>query len=580
MNDEVFDQLLLGIAEKGILADPEEADVPLNVSIKRNVKKFIRGKTQIAGRTVTVGIGLTASFPLDLPILVLEPWNALGFIPHIENDGYICYASSEGLALDSKRPLDILEEAVIRAKNTLEEGILEKNHEDFIEEFESYWSNIGQLEGKQERAKSFLRLGKNVERISIGTRNEGYNFFCDHEGKDVRECFNGYSPEKTTLQNALYIPLKSPLQLAPPPFDQMWSLPEIRKIIFENLDDADSKQLVKILRKHRNNEYVVLHFKTQKGTEQLFGIAFRGVESAHPLLPEGSCREIIPIVLDRMDKQYLLPRAGGDNVLSEKNVVLIGCGSVGAHIAMEIARCGIGRMTLVDHDDLSPDNIYRHVLGWQDAEQGKKKKVDLLKHEIESKIPYIQVTAAGEKIEELLEKEELDLRDYDLVVVAIGNSQVELQINEVLCNSDDMPPGLFTWLEPYGIGGHAIASHNAMKRGCLQCLFPETEEMHNLASFSEKDQSFSKNLTGCSNRFMPFASIHAVRTAALAAELGLDILTGKETDNPRLSWKGDATEFLAQKFKLTHRHAMTENDLYNGRYDYKRTDCSVCNKHE
>lgn len=574
MNDEVFDQLLLGIAEKGILADPEKADVPLKVGLKRKVKKFIRGKTQIGGNTVTVGIGLTASFPLDLPILVLEPWNDLGFIPHIENDGYICYASSEGLALDSKRPLDILEEAVTRAKKTLEDGILEKNHGDFIEEFESYWANIE----KSERAKSFLRLVPKVERISIGTRNDDHNFFCDHEGNYVRECFNGYYPEKTTLQNALYIPFKSPLQLSPPAFDQMWNLPEIRKIILENLDSAEHKHLVKILRKHRNNEYVVLHFKTQKGTEQLFGIAFRGVEKAHPLLPAGSCREIIPIVLDRMDKQYLLPRAGGDNVLSGKKVVLIGCGAVGGHIAMELARCGVGHMTLVDHDDLSPDNIYRHVLGWQDAEQKEKKKVKLLKHEIESKVPYVQVTAVGEKIEELFEKKEMDLHDYDLVVVAIGNPQVELQINEVLCSSDGMPAGLFAWLEPYGIGGHASVSHNAKKSGCLRCLFPETEEMHNLASFAKKDQSFSKNLTGCSNRFMPFASIHAVRTATLATELAVNILTGKEPDNPCLSWKGDATEFLAQKFKLTHRHAMTEGDLYDGRYDYKRADCSVCNK--
>lgn len=576
MNDEAFDQLLLGIAEKAILEDPQRAEPPPAPN-KRKVRHLIRGKVQMGGQTVTIGIGLTDSFPLDLPILFLESWNALGFIPHIENDGYICYVPSEGLALDSKRPLKILKEAVDHAKMILEKGFLVRNHNEFIDEFESYWANIETKE-RNDRMKSFLRLGPNVKRISIGTRNDGYNFFCDHEGNDVRECFNGYSPEKTTLQNAIYIPFKSPLQLFPPAFDQMWSLPKIRSIVLENLDSAEQKRLAKLLRKHRNNEYVLLHFKTQKGTEQLFGIEFRGVERAHPLLTEGSCREIIPIALDRMDKQYLLPRAGGDNLLSDKKVVLIGCGAVGGHIAMELARCGVGHMTLVDHDDLSPDNIYRHVLGWQDAEKEEKKKVKLLKHEIESKVPYIKVTAVGEKIEGLLEKKELDLRDYDLVVVAIGSPQVELQINEVLCGSNDMPAALFAWLEPYGIGGHASVSHNAGKSGCLQCLFPETEELHNRSSFAKKDQSFSKNLTGCSNRFMPFASIHAVRTATLATELAVNILTGKEVDNPRLSWKGDATEFLAQKFKLTHRHAMTEGDLYDGRYDYKRADCSVCNK--
>jgi molybdopterin/thiamine biosynthesis adenylyltransferase len=50
------------------------------------------------------------------------------------------------------------------------------------------------------------------------------------------------------------------------------------------------------------------------------------------------------------------------NALSQKHIAIVGCGSVGSAVADIAARTGVGTLTLVDPDIISPENIGRHVL--------------------------------------------------------------------------------------------------------------------------------------------------------------------------------------------------------------------------
>lgn len=49
--------------------------------------------------------------------------------------------------------------------------------------------------------------------------------------------------------------------------------------------------------------------------------------------------------------------------LQAENVLVVGAGSVGAHMALELARTGVGSLTVVDKDRLEPHNCMRHILG-------------------------------------------------------------------------------------------------------------------------------------------------------------------------------------------------------------------------
>ena len=54
-------------------------------------------------------------------------------------------------------------------------------------------------------------------------------------------------------------------------------------------------------------------------------------------------------------------------VMNSKRVVILGCGSVGSLVAMELARAGVGNFILADPDTMEYHNICRHQCGIEDV---------------------------------------------------------------------------------------------------------------------------------------------------------------------------------------------------------------------
>src|ERR1700758_5065212 len=48
-------------------------------------------------------------------------------------------------------------------------------------------------------------------------------------------------------------------------------------------------------------------------------------------------------------------------MLRKKHLVIVGAGSVGSAIAVMAARAGIETFTIIDHDDIEPENLGRHM---------------------------------------------------------------------------------------------------------------------------------------------------------------------------------------------------------------------------
>ena len=84
----------------------------------------------------------------------------------------------------------------------------------------------------------------------------------------------------------------------------------------------------------------------------------------HPLLFDITSN-IRPLSMLRVDADYMVSRRGLDNTLKDKKGLLIGCGSVSGYIAEELVKSGILTIDIVDNDNFSIDNVYRHVGGFQ-----------------------------------------------------------------------------------------------------------------------------------------------------------------------------------------------------------------------
>lgn len=55
----------------------------------------------------------------------------------------------------------------------------------------------------------------------------------------------------------------------------------------------------------------------------------------------------------------------GFTAFKERHVAVVGLGSLGSKVAVSLARCGVGKFTLVDDDVLLPENLVRNDLDWR-----------------------------------------------------------------------------------------------------------------------------------------------------------------------------------------------------------------------
>lgn len=534
----------------------------------RLVRRGYQLEIEINGAPTSFYFGVKKSFPLSLPYIYLVQWDAFGIIPHVETDGYVCYAEEEGSVLNSEDIEGLTHESIFMAVRVVMDGISGKNHHDFIDEFGAYWSRLNKVKD----IISIVSPGDQVKKVHLYKAKGGARYLANDNGS-FRNFRRLPVHDLWKHHPALYIPLNPGTMVIPPHPEKLWDLPEIRKIIFDNLGSGQKSQLLSLIVKPHSEEMVLLGLPNTSDGVTLLGIHFKGVIHEHPLKDGGRANEIVPLTVTRRDKEYLLPRGGSNLALREKRVLLLGCGSVGGFIANELTRAGILRLTVLDKEALAHENLFRHVLGKKHV---GKNKADGIKEDIEGRLPYVELLPIPMSLEDALGSGKIKAGDFDLIISALGNVTVELAFNKYI-HCIDSPPVIFTWLEPYGIGGHAVLTRlKGGRKKCLNCLYEPLEgDTRCRASFAEKGQSFAKNIDGCRGAFTPFGSLDAMKTAELATRLAIATLNGDVKTNLIRSWRGDATEFLKNGKKLSARYS-TSTDHFIEIGDYSRGDCPVC----
>ncbi len=122
--------------------------------------------------------------------------------------------------------------------------------------------------------------------------------------------------------------------------------------------------------------------------------------------------------------EILIGREGLD-LLKKSKVAVFGVGGVGSFAAEALARCGVGNIVLVDHDDVCITNINRQI----HATTGTvgKPKVEVMKERILEINPDARVTAV-KRLYSSESSEQLLHTDYDYVIDAIDmvSSKIEL----------------------------------------------------------------------------------------------------------------------------------------------------------
>lgn len=129
----------------------------------------------------------------------------------------------------------------------------------------------------------------------------------------------------------------------------------------------------------------------------------------------------------RFSRTELLLGAGAMDALAAAHVAVFGLGGVGGFAAEALARSGVGSLTLVDHDDVSPTNVNRQIVALTSTIG--RPKADVMAERVRDINPACQVEAL--RCFYLPDTaDEIDLSAFDYLVDAVDTVTAKLLLVE------------------------------------------------------------------------------------------------------------------------------------------------------
>ena len=548
---------------------------------------------EIEGRLMTL-VHFCINELQQLPQFYLEDYVSFGVLAHvlpssqIEGLGSICVNQLDSVSVNFERPELAFEESIKRHVELLRSLIKnpEFNQSELLREFATNWYvNTQKLQSSSSktlyctsRVTRFTQLDIYQPLDKNSHMSISASFIAlPHEGNDqdvARFLQFGLRRQRKEATGCI-LPLQVINPVIPTSSDglKVWLVEAI-----QNLTPEVKDRVIKELGAVRVKEFwLVLNVPTSSGKAWVGLRLSLDKKRAFPLTDEKMKPwRVEPFFVEAFNKELMLPRSGANPSLDNNKVLLFGCGSVGSEIAHKLGAAGIGCIDIVDPDRFSTSNLYRHTL---DGDKTNWPKSLAVAFQLQKKFPWLKVDSYSDSL--LDYRKRTILSAYDLVIIAIGVPTHERLFHDYLVKLDVKVPVIHSWLEGYGIGGHAVLDI-PYQPGCLRCAYVESSSgIRGLASnlnFIEPDQNVVKNYAGCGEMFIPYGAISSTQTALLAADLAVGYLEGKLTESKKVSWKGDSVDAEREGLNLSRRYQNFTSSLK--KLPLRHPLCDICQPRE
>jgi len=117
------------------------------------------------------------------------------------------------------------------------------------------------------------------------------------------------------------------------------------------------------------------------------------------------------------------------DILSNKRVLIIGLGSGGSPIAVELAKAGVGQFAIADFDRVELHNLSRHICTTNDL---GRLKTDAVHDAIKGKNPYAVVDKLPIDVSKNLDILEEEIKKADVVLCCTDNNSSRFHTSELL----------------------------------------------------------------------------------------------------------------------------------------------------
>lgn len=471
-------------------------------------------------------------------------------VPHVERDGLLCIDGDPGPG----RGLDGVQRVQTLVRNFYDQffnpwcrGELDG---DFAKEPQNYWGvNVAQLRTTDDTARKVWTVDS-VPRVAQVREGllllPGRIIIADDGDKQfVQRLVASLGPRARQRMRVMVADIPISHSFVPETWPK--DVDAVLSVVRARLKPSDYRRFFEqTFRKRRNREHRVALFRNQEG-----GFAFI-LPGGPPVVVKERNRyrakfphsSIQPLMVERIDPHWTV---GRDQILQvsarqQKHVVVFGAGALGSPVVEQLAKAGIGRITLADSDTLETANLGRHLLGAKHLGYGKS---DAVAHELNQKHPSCMVEAYGHKAERWLGSN--TLKGVDLVLDLTGEPEVRWHLNEA--RRKHPCKLLVGWMEPFVAAAHVCL----LTSDTLWLSQPGDENRLKQLEAVDWPAEVIRQVPGCSSRFQAYTAANAAYAVALASENALRLIDDEVESSTVLSWvRGQ--EFLDKHWSnLKHR---------------------------
>ena len=243
----------------------------------------------------------------------------------------------------------------------------------------------------------------------------------------------------------------------------------------------------------------------------------------------------------RYARQTLLPWIGeqGQQKLASVRVVVVVCGALGTTAAEQLARAGVGHLTLIDRDIVELSNLQRQVLFDEEDARANLPKAVAGERRLRRINSNIQIQGI---VTDVNQENAQELLHADLILDGTDNAETRYLINDVAVKQ-----GL-PWIYAGCVGteGRVMAVMPG-RTACLRCLFPQAPRI------GEMETCDTAGVLG------PAASV----AASIQAGLAIRMIVGDEIE----------AGMICFDLKSGRLNRIAQNEG-------KRDDCPCCGRRE
>lgn len=490
------------------------------------------GRLNIHGAAVDVSLTIPDLTFMELPVIRLLDRSQLapGVLGHVfhnlDVDSGICYASGVGLPLDLFSPGGSILRVLEQAKKALEVNYAGRGVTEVTAEYQDYWRE----------SREPFRILTNREESGNHATTLGYHYFTPEVGRpffalcDAAELY-GHNSEQ--YRTALLI--QTDQELGPVDGCKVPTDLSDLETWFKGQSAFAGSDWAKVEAALFDQGFVAI-----SAANCILGVRLQFPADVKIGLRQNTIRKdkVARILSSRRSKIGISRYGGywtdlrsiaqrnltGLETLAGQSIAIVGCGTIGSHLAKFLVQSGAGAnapLTLIDRQVLASGNVGRHYLGSSRIGEAKAKG---MRDELRRFHPQANVTALVGDATDFWD----EINAADLIIDATGewNTQYALN-NRFRAGEHNASAILHCWVSGNGAAARSFLNLSD-DEFCFRCLRPNMKDQERYPALKPNVEANIAEATCGEGAFYPYS----VAAPAIAAALACDVAISWANGNP------------------------------------------------